>query len=83
MKVAHTLTLSLLLTLSSATTARAEDKLKSINDANGGRIVYGQVEGQTTETGTQWNQTADAMVRNDPQRYEYVETPNLRKGRDY
>jgi hypothetical protein len=32
---------------------------------------------------TQWNQTADAMVRNNPQRYEYVETPNLRKGRDY
>ena len=33
--------------------------------------------------GTVWNQTADAMVRNDPQRYEYVATPNFWKGVDY
>jgi hypothetical protein len=32
---------------------------------------------------TEWNQTADAMVKNDPQRYEYVNTPNFWKGVDY
>jgi hypothetical protein len=32
---------------------------------------------------TEWNQTADAMVRNDPQRYEYVNAPNFWKGVDY
>jgi hypothetical protein len=33
--------------------------------------------------GTVWNQTADAMVRDNPQRYEYVNTPNFWKGIDY
>lgn len=33
--------------------------------------------------GTVWNQTADALVRSNPQRYEYVETPNYWKGVDY
>jgi hypothetical protein len=33
--------------------------------------------------GTVWNQTADALVRSDPQRYEYVATPNLRRGVDF
>lgn len=32
---------------------------------------------------TEWNQTADALVKNDPQRYEYVDTPNFWKGVDY
>jgi len=32
---------------------------------------------------TVWNGTADAMVRNNPSRYEYVNTLNLRKGVDY
>jgi hypothetical protein len=32
---------------------------------------------------TVWNQTADALVRNNPQRYEYVDTPNFWKGVDY
>jgi len=32
---------------------------------------------------TEWNQTADAMVRNNPDRYEYVTTPNFWKGVDY
>lgn len=32
---------------------------------------------------TEWNQTADALVKSDPQRYEYVDTPNFWKGVDY
>jgi hypothetical protein len=33
--------------------------------------------------GTVWNQTADALVRENPQRFEYVNTPNFWKGIDY
>lgn len=33
--------------------------------------------------GTVWNQTADALVRSNPDRYEYVNTPNYWKGIDY
>ena len=33
--------------------------------------------------GTVWNQTADALVKADPNRYEYVPTPNFWKGIDY
>lgn len=33
--------------------------------------------------GTLWNQTADSLVRNDPQRYGYVDTPGFWKGVDY
>jgi hypothetical protein len=33
--------------------------------------------------GTVWNQTADALVRSNPQRYEYVNSPNYWKGIDY
>jgi hypothetical protein len=33
--------------------------------------------------GTVWNQTADEMVKSDPKRYEYVNTPNFWKGIDY
>ncbi len=32
---------------------------------------------------TVWNQTADALVKSDPKRYEYVNTPNYWKGIDY
>jgi hypothetical protein len=32
---------------------------------------------------TVWNQTADAMVKNNPDRYSYVDTPNFWKGVDY
>jgi hypothetical protein len=32
---------------------------------------------------TVWNQTADALVKNNPDRYEYVNTPNFWKGIDY
>jgi len=40
-------------------------------------------DNQLNAHGTVWNQTADAMVKNDPQRYEYVNTPNFWKGIDY
>ena len=33
--------------------------------------------------GTVWNQTADALVRSDPDRFGYVDTPNYWKGVDY
>ncbi len=33
--------------------------------------------------GTVWNQTADALVRSNPERYEYVNSPNYWKGIDY
>ena len=32
---------------------------------------------------TVWNQTADRLVHDNPQRYEYVDTPNFWKGVDY
>ena len=32
---------------------------------------------------TVWNQTADALVRSNPQRYAYVDTPDFWKGIDY
>jgi hypothetical protein len=35
------------------------------------------------EHGTVWNQTADALVKSDPNRYEYVNTPTYWKGVDY
>ena len=33
--------------------------------------------------GTAWNKTADSLVRSNPQRYEYVNTADFRKGIDY
>jgi hypothetical protein len=33
--------------------------------------------------GTLWNQEADALVKSDPNRYEYVNAPNYWKGIDY
>ena len=33
--------------------------------------------------GTLWNQTADSLVRNNPDRYGYVDKPNFWKGIDY
>ena len=41
------------------------------------------LDNQHNAHGTVWNQTADALVRSDPQRYEYVDTPNYWKGIDY
>ena len=35
------------------------------------------------EHGTVWNQTADELVKSDPDRYQYVNTPNYWKGVDY
>jgi hypothetical protein len=40
-------------------------------------------DNQLNAHGTVWNQTADALVKSDPQRYEYVNTPNFWKGIDY
>ena len=33
--------------------------------------------------GTQWNSTADALVKADPNRFEYVDKPNYWEGTDY
>jgi hypothetical protein len=33
--------------------------------------------------GTAWNKTADSLVRSNPQRYEYVNTSDFKKGIDY
>ncbi|HEX4156858.1 MAG TPA: hypothetical protein VHY79_00145 [Rhizomicrobium sp.] len=38
---------------------------------------------QNNTHGTVWNQTADSLVRNDPDRFAYVDTPNYWKGVDY
>ena len=32
---------------------------------------------------TIWNQYADSLVKNDPNRYQYVQTPDFLKGIDY
>jgi hypothetical protein len=40
-------------------------------------------DNQNNAHGTEWNQKADALVRNNPQRYEYVNPPNYWKGVDY
>jgi hypothetical protein len=37
----------------------------------------------TVGHGTVWSSTADALVRSDPNRYEYVSSPNFWKGVDY
>lgn len=40
-------------------------------------------DNQNGTHGTVWNQTANSLVRNDPQRYGYVDKPNFWKGVDY
>ena len=37
----------------------------------------------TVGRGTVWNSTADALVKADPNRFQYVDTPNYLKGIDY
>jgi hypothetical protein len=37
----------------------------------------------TVGHGTLWNSTADALVKADPDRFEYVEKPNFWQGTDY
>ena len=44
--------------------------------------VYGNDTGVVGH-GTVWNSTADAMVKSDPNRYEYVNTPGFWRGIDY
>jgi hypothetical protein len=41
------------------------------------------VDTQTNEHGTAWNGTAEAIVKSDPNRFQYVDTPNYWKGVDY
>jgi hypothetical protein len=40
-------------------------------------------DNQSDSHATVWNSTADAMVRGNPDRYQYVDTPNFWKGVDY
>jgi hypothetical protein len=40
-------------------------------------------DSQNNAHGTLWNSEADALVRSDPNRYQYVNTPNFWKGVDY
>ena len=40
-------------------------------------------DNQLNAHGTVWNQTAAALVKSDPDRYQYVNTPNYWKGIDY
>jgi hypothetical protein len=37
----------------------------------------------TVGHGTQWNSTADALVKADPNRFSYVDKPNYWQGTDY
>jgi hypothetical protein len=40
-------------------------------------------DNNTGAHGTVWNQYADSLVKNDPNRYQYVQTPDFLKGIDY
>jgi len=40
-------------------------------------------DNNTGAHGTVWNQYADSLVKNDPNRYQYVQTPHFLKGIDY
>lgn len=68
-----------------AAPATAQSALKTIDNPGGGRIVYGRVDGQTTEGGAM-----GAVLRSMHRQYgdkpkigSYVETPNFWKGVDY
>jgi hypothetical protein len=40
-------------------------------------------DNQNNARGTTWNSTAEALVKSDPKRFEYVDTPSYWKGIDY
>jgi hypothetical protein len=40
-------------------------------------------DSQNNAHGTFWNQDADALVKSNPERFEYVNAPNYWKGIDY
>jgi hypothetical protein len=40
-------------------------------------------DNQNNAHGTFWNTDADALVKSDPNRFEYVNAPNYWKGIDY
>ncbi len=102
--------LSLVVLSICAASARAQSGLKVINPPQGGRAVYGQIPGESTEAqamgwilrslhqefgdrpgvgklfqvhGPLWNEDADRLVSQNPDRFEYVNTPNYWKGVDY
>ncbi len=41
------------------------------------------LDNQNNAHGTTWNSTAEALVKSDPKRFEYVDTPGYWKGIDY
>ena len=41
------------------------------------------LDNENNSHGTTWNDTAAALVKSDPNRYEYVDTPGYWKGVDY
>jgi hypothetical protein len=48
------------------------------------QLGYSSVQDNYNNThGTFWNDDADALVRYDPRRFEYVNAPNFWKGIDY
>jgi hypothetical protein len=40
-------------------------------------------DNNTGAHGAVWNQYADSLIKNDPNRYQYVQTPDFLKGIDY
>jgi hypothetical protein len=58
-----------------------DQRSKSFSDY---QLGYSVVQDNSAHThGTFWNEDADALVAQDPQRYEYVTAPNYWKGVDY
>jgi len=58
-----------------------DQRSKSFSDY---QLGYSVVQDNAANThGTYWNADADALVAQDPQRYEYVTAPNYWKGVDY
>jgi hypothetical protein len=58
-----------------------DQRSKSFSDY---QLGYSVVQDNSSNThGTLWNEDADALVAQNPQRYEYVTAPNYWKGVDY
>jgi hypothetical protein len=64
--------------------ARWDSQARS--NQNFSNYLLDQTVVQDNNTGghaTVWNQYADSLVKNDPNRYQYVQTPDFLKGIDY
>jgi hypothetical protein len=64
--------------------ARWDSQARS--NQNFSNYLLDQTVVQDNNTGghaTVWNQYADSLVKNDPNRYQYVQTPDFMKGIDY